>query len=125
FPALVGDLIRASAPSITSIRFPSGDKGQVRGFDGHLQAEDVPPFVPRGESIWEFGVGKKDEAKADDDFGKRVRELAAADRAKITFVFVSRRTWDNPRKKLLDWIAEKQCLGQWADVRYIDGSQLE
>ncbi|MBC8845422.1 XRE family transcriptional regulator, partial [Escherichia coli] len=34
FPALIADLIRATANSITEIRFPNGDKGQVRGYDG-------------------------------------------------------------------------------------------
>ena len=32
-PGLVSDLIRATAPDITAIRFPTGEKGQVRGFD--------------------------------------------------------------------------------------------
>jgi hypothetical protein len=36
FPALVADLIGASASDIDAYRFPSGDKGQVRGFDGSL-----------------------------------------------------------------------------------------
>ncbi len=36
FPGLVGDLIRASLPSISSFRFPRGNEGQVRGFDGSL-----------------------------------------------------------------------------------------
>jgi hypothetical protein len=125
FPGLISDLIRASASNVTAIRFPSGDKGQVRGFDGHLQAEGASPFVPPGESIWEFGVGKNDEAKANKDFDKRVREVSAADRVQTTFIFVSPQTWDNPRNKLPNWIAEKNKLGLWLDVRYIDGAQLE
>ena len=38
-PKIVSDLILASSPDITAIRFPSGDKGQVRGFDGVLVSE--------------------------------------------------------------------------------------
>ncbi|EOO3715869.1 hypothetical protein LFV75_RS13250 [Escherichia coli] len=45
FPALIADLIRATANSITEIRFPNGDKGQVRGYDGVLKAEGVAPYV--------------------------------------------------------------------------------
>ena len=56
FPGLVADLIRASAKDIANIRFPSGDKGQSRGFDGVLEANGVAPYVPDGASIWEFGV---------------------------------------------------------------------
>ena len=125
FPALVADLIRASVPEISAFRFPSGDKGQVRGFDGHLIATEASPFVPGGESIWEFGVTKADAAKADAEFEKHVARISAADRANMTFVFASPQTWDNPRKKLPDWVAEKRDLKQWADVRYVDGVQLE
>ena len=125
FPALIGDLIRASVPDISGFRFPSGDKGQVRGFDGHLIATEAPPFVPGGVSVWEFGVTKEDAAKADAEFEKHVARISAADRANMTFVFASPQTWDNPRKRLPDWVAEKRDLKQWADVRYIDGVQLE
>jgi len=67
FPALVADLIRASVPNVTSIWFPSGSKGQVRGFDGVLEATGVPPYVPDGPSIWEFGVNEEAAAKANTD----------------------------------------------------------
>jgi hypothetical protein len=53
FPSLVGDLIRASAKDIDGYRFPSGDKGQVRGFDGSLVASAAPPFTRR---IVDLGV---------------------------------------------------------------------
>jgi hypothetical protein len=55
---MVADLIRASAQDIASFRFLSDDKGQVRGFDGHLEAAGSPRFVPDGVSIWEFGVSE-------------------------------------------------------------------
>lgn len=123
-PALIADLIRASAKEMSSFRFPSGDKGQVRGFDGHLEAEGVGPYVPDGRSIWEFGVGDG-VAKAEEDYRKRVSELGAEDRAKTTFVFVTLQTWNNPKAKLEDWVIKKRAEGDWKDVRYIDGVQLE
>jgi hypothetical protein len=125
FPALVGDLIRASASRIDAFRFPSGDKGQVRGFDGSLVAEGAPPFVPDGLSIWEFGVNAGAAKKADNDYGKRVEDIAAIDRVNTTFVIVSPRTWDNPKEKLDDWSKAKRQTGDWRDVRYIDGVGLE
>jgi hypothetical protein len=125
FPAMIGDLIRASAQDIDAFRFPSGDKGQVRGFDGALVASPVPPFVPGGSSVWEFGVTAKPAEKAEKDYAKRVAELAPSERSNMTFVFVSPRTWDNPKKKLPDWIQEKKALQDWADVRYIDGVGVE
>ena len=54
---LVGQLVCASAARVGSFRFPSGDSAGIPGYDGHLIAECVPPFVPDGESVWEFGTG--------------------------------------------------------------------
>ena len=39
------ELVRTFPNSITEIRFPNGDKGQVRGYDGVLKAEGVAPYV--------------------------------------------------------------------------------
>jgi hypothetical protein len=125
FPSLVGDLIRASAKDIDGYRFPSGDKGQVRGFDGSLVASAAPPFIPGGSSIWEFGASEGAAAKAEKDYAKRVKETPQADRATMTFVFVSPRTWDNPKEKLDDWIKKKKAQNDWADVKYIDGVGVE
>lgn len=125
FPGLVADLIRASVSGITSFRFPTGDKGQVRGFDGSLVTDTSSTYVPEGRSIWEFGVSKGAAVKAESDYVKRVSELPEDERASITFVFVSLQSWDNPKLKLDDWIHGKKSLNEWADVRYIDGVCLE
>ncbi|MGZ5030189.1 MAG: hypothetical protein ACXV8I_06270 [Methylobacter sp.] len=45
FPGMVADLICATVDDISHIRFPRGEKGQVRGFDGVLEATGVPPYV--------------------------------------------------------------------------------
>lgn len=124
-PALVGDLIRASSPEIRSFRFPSGDKGQVRGFDGWLEATGVPPYVPDGLSLWEFGVAGQRPAKALDDFNKRTKQVDAEKRASSTFVFVTTATWDNPQEKIQDWVQALRDQKLWKDVQYLDGSQLE
>jgi len=55
-PNIVSDLILASSPDITAIRFPSGDKGQVRGFDGALVSEVRALNVPQGNSYWEISA---------------------------------------------------------------------
>lgn len=126
FPAMMADLITASASDISDIRFPSGDKGQVRGFDGWLEATTgAPPHVPAGRSIWEFGVTDGPAAKFKKDYEKRVGEISAADRADLTFVFASPRTWDNPQKKLPDFVAEYRKKGDFRSVQYIDGAMLE
>lgn len=125
FPGLIADLITASAPNITAFRFPNREKGQVRGFDGVLSATGVPPFVPDGSSIWEFGVSGDVLDKADDDFKKRTEQVAPAVRANTTFVFVTPRVWDRPSKQIPAWLSEKRALGEWKGVECFDGVALE
>ena len=125
FPGMIADLIRASAQDISTIRFPNGDKGQVRGFDGVLEAAGVPAYVPDGMSIWEFGVSADAAAKASSDFEKRTKEVDEAKRKQTTFVFVTPRTWNNGSEKLADWLDAKKKLGQWKDVVYLDGAMVE
>jgi hypothetical protein len=73
---LVARLIWATAPALYSFRFPSGDAGQLPGFDGHLITPDdfVHPFVPAGESVWEFGTGKDYLNKAQSDYKNRTND---------------------------------------------------
>jgi hypothetical protein len=126
-PMLVSDLLRASAPDIAAIRFPSGDKGQVRGFDGNLESGIATLNVPEGRSYWEFGTNGGYQSKAKDDFNKRTGEVAPAVRAETTFVFVSPWTWDSSdrKNKLEDFIDRCKAGSGWKDVRYIDGVALE
>ena len=67
-PKIVADLIRASSPDIASIRFPSGDKGQVRGFDGHLVSDVAALNVPQGGSLWEIDTDADYKDKAGQGF---------------------------------------------------------
>jgi hypothetical protein len=124
---IVSDLIRASSRDISSIRFPSGDKGQVRGFDGHLLCEVAAMNVPHGRSYWEFGTDSDYKVKALGDFRSRTSEVSEKDQREITLVLVSPWTWDSsdPKNKLEDWIASRKAASAWKDVRYIDGAMLE
>ena len=112
-----------------SIRFPSGDKGQVRGLDGVLvSVSEVEGLnVPQGKSYWETSTEEDYKGKALRDFKKRTGEVSAAEQADITFVIVSPWTWDSsdPKNKLEDWLAACKSNSSWKDVRYIDGSALE
>lgn len=126
-PKIVSDLIRASAPDLASIRFPSGDKGRVRGFDGYLVSEMAALNVPLGPSYWEFGTNKNYKAKARGDFEKRTKQVPPKDQQDATLVLVSPWTWDssNETNKLEDFIADCRRSSSWKDIRYIDGVQLE
>jgi hypothetical protein len=127
FPGLVSDLIRASSRDVMSMRFPSGDKGQVRGFDGYLVSNASSLNIPLGKSIWEFGTNEDYRTKANSDFKKRTNEVSKADQADTTYVFISPWTWDSSDKKskLEDWVAARKAESSWKEILYIDGSALE
>jgi hypothetical protein len=126
-PKIVSDLIRASASTIVSIRFPSGDKGQVRGFDGHLVSNEAKLNVPFGRSYWEFGTDSDYKTKAWQDFEKRTREVPVADQRETTFVIVSPWTWDSSKNsnKLEDFVKRCKASSSWKEVIYLDGAALE
>ena len=52
FPGLIADLITASSPNINEFRFPNREKGQVRGFDGILEAK---AFLPSFQKVLQSG----------------------------------------------------------------------
>ena len=122
---LVGSLICATAKTIHSFRFPAGDSSQNPGFDGHLIAEGAPPFVPAGESVWEFGAGANYLAKANEEYEKRTAAPGLVDPSKCTFVFVTPREWRRDDPTLIDWQIEKSAMGRWRNVIAIDANGLE
>lgn len=124
-PALVADLIWATVSNVRRFRFLHGESGQVRGFDGYLDADSESPFVPSGKSIWEFGTNGAGRTKAEKDYGKRTAEVDDKTKAECTLVIVTPRTWDTPREKVEDWLTEKNDLRHWKKVAYIDGPVLE
>lgn len=124
-PGLVAALVWATASNIRYLRFPQGDKGQVRGYDGSLDADSTSPFVPDGLSIWEFGTSGTGRRKAESDYQTRTDGVDADTRAVSTLVLVSPRTWNSQNGTIEDWVAEKNQLKEWKRVVYLDGSQLE
>ncbi|WP_373990817.1 hypothetical protein [Duganella sp. BuS-21] len=88
FPAVVLDLVRASATSLSSYRFPQGDKGQVRGFDGIVECEEGNAFVPDGLSIWEIGHDKDYEGKANYEYQKHTDGLTQEARGEMTLLLM-------------------------------------
>lgn len=122
--ALVADLIRASVPRRAFFRFPSGDKSQLRGFDGDLECDEPMEFVPGGKSKWEFGVSDGFK-KAESDYLAKTQATPESIRRENTLVLVTPRSWDTPQKTLAAWLEQKKVEGRWQDVQYIDGPQLE
>lgn len=121
---LVGRLVRGTATDIGAFRFPSGDSAEVHGYDGMLTAQEVPPFIPGGTSVWEFGAGADFVKKANSDFAAKSAEPGRIVPSESTFVFLTPRRW-NKQPALVDWVLEKKAANIWRDVRAIDGIALE
>jgi hypothetical protein len=128
---LVYRLIAASVPRPTERRFPLADSVGQHGPDGKLATEiDFLPFVPAGASLWEVGTGINPGAKATSDYTDLTAAVPEAVRKEATFIFVTplsgRRGWKgnwSPDQQE-DWVGARRELGEWRDVKVIDGSVL-
>ncbi|EGV29622.1 hypothetical protein ThidrDRAFT_3214 [Thiorhodococcus drewsii AZ1] len=120
---MLADLIRMTIDDATRFRFPSGEVGQLRGWDGDLETAEAKSFVPGGKSKWEFGTGPG-ATKATADYKKRTEQTPEAEMAENTLVLVNLGCWDTPKKKISEWETDRLKEGKWKDVRYLDGVQL-
>ncbi|HEV2174961.1 MAG TPA: hypothetical protein VGR71_15415, partial [Nitrospira sp.] len=121
---IVSALIRASASDPAHFRFPTGDSAQIPGYDGSLIAEGVPPYVPDGQSVWEFGTESTFLKKANSDFDLRSENPGPFNPAETTFVFITPRRWGG-QTTAPQWEHDKTEKGPWHSVRVIDGVALE
>ena len=120
-PALLRRLVHSTGLSLARVDFPAFDNSQRAGWDGAISADIATPWIPRGESGWEFGCNKDVKQKADDDYEARTTSIAPEERDSTTFVFITPRNW--PAKNT--WAESKQQSGGWKAVRAYDASDLE
>lgn len=118
---LLRTLIHSTGRDLQKVDFPGNDDAERAGWDGFIESSSGTPWIPSGASGWEFGVTADIKAKADGDFAKSVRAIKSAERANITFVFVTPRRW--PGKAA--WVAEMKVKKLWKDIRAYDASDLE
>jgi hypothetical protein len=88
------------------VDFPAYDSAQRHGWDGFITADAATPWIPRGDSGWEFGCDQNPARKAEEDFAARTASIAADERKTISFVFVTPRNW--PGKD--NWARTKAML---------------
>lgn len=92
-PELVRRLICASAKQLDRLSFPCGDSVHMPGWDGIVSCKDSIDLVPKGESLWECGVNKDIQTKANEDITKRAVNPLGHIKSDSTFVFVTPREW--------------------------------
>ena len=120
---LLRTLINSTVGGIEKIDFPGYEDAERSGWDGRivLDVGEGNPWVPVGQTLWEYGVSPKVKAKADSDWGKRTASTSQEIRNNATFVFVTTNRWPGKTK----WVEEKMAQNQWEDVRAYDASDLE
>ncbi len=120
-PVLLRKLVHSTGNDLRQADFPGYDNAQRKGSDGFVEAGAATPWVPEGNSYWEFGTDQKPATKADDDYSARLISVDITERADSTFVFVTPRNW--PGKTA--WEKRKNKAGDWKAVRAFDASDLE
>jgi addiction module HigA family antidote len=118
---LLRRLVHSTGHELRRVDFPGYDNAERRGWDGFIEAGAATAWIPEGLSGWEFGVDENVLRKAEKDYAARVASVPSAERANLTFVFVTPRNW----KPKADWAAEKNARGEWKVVRAYDASDLE
>lgn len=130
-PGLLADLlwrlVVATCPTALERRFPRSDSIGQPGLDGILVTPiGVPPYIPQGRSVWEFGTSNEPGKKATSDYRKRTKKEPLEDRLATTFVFVTPlsalRGWTHDRQRR--WVNDRKKKGEWRDVKVIDGTAL-
>jgi len=114
-------LVHSTGVDLSRVDFSGHDDAERPGWDGFIEAEQATPWIPAGASGWEFGVNRDPRAKADADYAKSVDAVPAAERAVITFVFVTPRSWVGKAA----WVKERRAEAQWKNVLAFDASDLE
>ena len=94
-PLLVRKLIRKTVPDLVRLNIPANEQTSRPGFDGIVECKVGNQYVPPGVSVWEMGTNQDPSGKANRDIATRTKQLAEAERAEITFVFVTPRPWHN------------------------------
>ena len=122
-PLLIRKLILAGVEieHLKKIEFPFGDDVQTGGYDGDLETEKGNPFIPLGNSVWEFGVTERKREKADEDYEKRKNNTLGKVPKDTTYVSVTAKKWT----KTKSWAAARNKEGFWAEVRCYDAVDLE
>jgi addiction module HigA family antidote len=90
---LVRRLVVSTSDALSKADFPAFENSQRKGWDGTVAAGSATPWIPLGNSGWEFGVNRDAARKAEEDYKARTKEVSARVRADTSFVFVTPRNW--------------------------------
>jgi hypothetical protein len=126
-PELLFRLISASVQNPPGLRIPFGGSVGQHGWDGIVVSPNpFDPYVPKGQSFWEIGVGGDPKEKATNDFKTRTENTKTEEQESSVFIFVTARSayhiWDVDAQR--KWIDERKRSSSWSDIRIIDATML-
>lgn len=115
FPELIRRLL-VETPGMTNVSIRVGDGVALPGWDGLAESAGTA-FLPAGHLAFEFGVNENPKSKATQDYTNRIAKTPS----NKTFVFITPRRWAGGPA----WAEERRAEGHFADVRVLDGDDLE
>ena len=74
---LVRRLVVSTGDGLSKVDFPAFENSQRKGWDGTSVADAATPWIPIGESGWEFGTNRDPAKKAEKDFVVRTESVDA------------------------------------------------
>ncbi|HEX5403967.1 MAG TPA: hypothetical protein VFX16_16905 [Pseudonocardiaceae bacterium] len=113
FPILIRRLIAETAQGLTELEMPGGSGTATGGFDGVVSTAAEAVFIPGGTSVWELSVQGTAQAKADDDYVKRLAGPNGEDPSTVTYVQAILAPWTKART----WANDRMKEGRWKEVR--------
>lgn len=119
-PQLVRKLVHTAGTPLGAA-FPAGDSSGLPGWDGELLTEQGSPWIPKGNSFWEFSCDAQVTKKANRDYTKRTIQTLSKVRKKSTLVVLTARRWGQKSR----WLNAKRKEKKWLDVRAYDADDLE
>jgi len=120
FPRLMRRLL-AATPAVEDLSARAGEGVSVGGWDVRAKLTAANPWLPKGELIFELGVGASPGSKAQEDYDKRTENPLDVDPKKTVFVFATPRRWSGGRA----WAAGRHSEKVWRTVKVLDGDDIE
>ena len=117
FPELMRRLL-AQTPGVSNINIRAHEGTAAPGWDG-TATSDGSSFLPKGELRFEFGTNQRPKAKADEDYNKRVEQIAG--KSDEIFVFATPRNWAGAA----EWAKRRGSENKFASVEAFDAHRLE
>ena len=112
-PRLVRRLVLETGDGVSALDFPAAEGTAAGGWDGVAQTNGTAPYVAAGLSLWELSVNTGANAKAEDDYSKRLETPDGSPTTDAVYCQLILRPWTDRS----DFAKNKAADGRWKEVR--------